>query len=496
MSPSENPIDFDFGEFSLRSLGITANIPASLDHLLPTVGGYLLASDSLDDRLQLLKKALEQETGMNARFTLMGYATLFPHELKHYHDYLASPYGARLMVNHALAASYFFVVLHALAGEPTIGMPLQAWESLSDASHAVYRKQTRSGQFGRRPPATTQRFTRTVESILGKVSAWQSKLEGHPDARLTTTHIVEAAAVQVQSVQLIDLFGFEQASSFFDTLGQADTERTYTMTWDLWQALDQALPGESGVSPAIRNAILFYALCGPHQAEVKDPAAHPAGRLYLLVTHLMKQGQALRDDTILDALDAWAADHGQLSLAESLKESAQFCRQFGEGLRKICYQNEQIVGQELYPDALFEAYDAWVGAHEYMVAQILPDPMAYLDPVRYLVNAKRWVAAPIYYATSAGIFQSGNPIFERARQAGWTPIWGQGQEGEIQVCRMIASPYPSAGQAVLSNENAWALSIFIWQTYLLWSYGMLSQLHRQVAAMVFRMGSEREVLLL
>ncbi len=162
----------------------------------------------------------------------------------------------------------------------------------------------------------------------------------------------------------------------------------------------------------------------------------------------------------------------------------------------MCRQNEEIFGQKVYPDALFEAYDAWVAAHEYMVAQILPDPMAYLDPVRYLVNAERWAAAPIYFSTSAGIFRAGEPIFERARKNGWVPVWSQGRSAETQVVRMIASPYPSAGQIVLPQEAARALSVYIWQTYLFWSYGMLSQLHRQVAALVFRMASERDVLLL
>ncbi len=317
MSPAENPIHFDFGEFSLRSLGITANIPASLDHLLPYVGSYLLATDPLDDRLQLLERALGQETEMGGKFTLMGYATLFPHELKHYHDYLASSHGARLMINHVLATSYLFIVMLALAGEPTIGVPLQTWENLSDASHAVYRKQTRSGQFGRRPPATTKQFTETVESIFRKVKAWQSKPEGYPDTPLTTTHIVEAAAVQVQSVPLMDLFGAERASSFLQYLCQVDTGRTYTMTWDFWLELDRRLPGQSGVSPAIRNAILFFALCGSPRADLQELLAHPVGRLSSLVTHFLKRGQALRDDTILEALDEWAAEQGQPSLAES-----------------------------------------------------------------------------------------------------------------------------------------------------------------------------------
>ena len=496
MSPAENPIHFDFGEFSLRSLGITANIPASLDHLLPYVGSYLLATDHLDDRLQLLERALGQEKEMGGQFTLMGYATLFPHELKHYHDHLASPYGARLMVNHVLAASYLFLVLHALVDEPTIGVPLQAWEKLSDASHAAYRKQTRSGRFNRRPPATTNRFTETVESIFRKVKAWQSKPEGYPDTPLTTTHVVEAAAVQVQSVQLMDLFGVERATAFFDYLWQVDTGRTYTMTWDFWHELDRTLPGQSGVPPAVRNAILFFALCGSQRSGLGDLLTHPVGRLSALVIHLLKRGQALRADTILEALDEWAADQGQPSLAGNFNISVQFCQQFGEGLRATCRQHEDVLGRKLYPDALFEAYDAWVAAHEYMVSQILLDPMAYLDPVRYLVNAERWAAAPIYYSTSADIFRSGDPLFEGARLAGWTPIWGQGRTWDDAVCRMIASPYPSVGQPVLSKENAWELSMVIWQTYLFWSYGMLSQLHRQVAALVFRMASERDVLLL
>ena len=60
----------------------------------------------------------------------------------------------------------------------------------------------------------------------------------------------------------------------------------------------------------------------------------------------MARVQALHDDTILEALDEWAADSGQPSLEQSLHNSVRFCRQFGEGLRELCCQNEEVVPKQ------------------------------------------------------------------------------------------------------------------------------------------------------
>ena len=56
MSGKEH-LPFEMGEFSLRTLGVTINIPDGLGPLLPYVGSFLLASDPPEVRVQMLSRA-------------------------------------------------------------------------------------------------------------------------------------------------------------------------------------------------------------------------------------------------------------------------------------------------------------------------------------------------------------------------------------------------------------------------------------------------------
>lgn len=488
MSNGQNSVVFEVGEFSPRSLGVTVHLPLSLGDLFPHFGAFLLSGETGEARYRYLAELLEKETDPHARFLILSYATFLPHELKHFHDFLASPYGATLMAENMLAAHYVWPVLGALGKEPTIGVPLQAWQDLSDMVHAVYCKQTQSGQFSRYPPVHTRRFTQAVGNIFARVKAWQGTPSMAAEASITTRQLLEGAAVDVQATQMVQLFGMECLVEFCQYLAQIDTEQTYTKTWALWDFVAQNMGKETEFSPAVRNAILFFMLCGTMQRKPEEIGAHPVTRLIALVGYMLDRGKAPQEDNILDYLNTWAEERGESSLEESLQNALEWSRQFAAGLRALARKNEEAIGHKIYPDDLFDSYDAWVGAQEHMVGQILLDPMSYFDNVKYLANMNRWVGAPVYVSTESAFFSEDNVMFDEFRRSGWQVVWAEGDAdgGVSPQGRLVYGPELTIGQPALPRETAAFLSTQIWMTYLLWSKGMLSPIHRQVAAAVIR----------
>lgn len=488
MSAGQNSIVFEVGEFSPRSLGVTVHLPLSLGDLFPHFGAFLLSGESGEARYQYLAELLEKETDPRTRFLILSYATFLLHELKHFHDFLASPYGATLMAENMLAAHYVWPVLGALGGEPTIGVPLQAWQSLSDAMHAVYRKQTKSGQFSRYPPAHIGRFTQAVGNIFARIKAWQATPPSAAEASITTRQLLEGAAVEVQATQMVHLFGMDCLVEFCQYLAGIDTGQTYTRTWALWERVAQDMGEDVDFSPAVRNALLFFMLCGTPQRKPDEIGAHPVTRLLALVGYMLERGEAPQEDNVLDYLNTWAEEHGESSLEESLQNALEWSRQFAAGLRALARNNEEAIGHKIYPEDLFDSYDAWVGAQEQMVGQILLNPMDYFDNDQYLANMNRWVGAPVYVSTDSAFFSEDNSMFEKFRRRGWQVVWAEGDAdgGVSPQGRLVYGPELTIGQPVLSRKTAAFLSTQIWMTYLLWSQGMLSPIHRQVAAAVIR----------
>jgi len=499
MSNGQNSVVFEVGEFSPRSLGVTVHLPLSLGDLFPHFGAFLLSGESGEERYRYLAELLQKETDSHTRFLILSYATFLLHELKHFHDFLASPYGATLMAENMLAAHYVWPVLGVLSGEPTIGVPLQAWQDLSDAMHAIYCKQTKSGQFNRYPPTHVGRFTQAVDSIFTRVKAWQGTPPMAAEASITTRQLLEGAAVEVQATQMVQLFGMDSLVEFSRYLAQMDTDQTYTKTWALWDFVAQNLGGDAEFSPAVRNAILFFMLCGTPQRKPEEIGAHPVTRLIALVGYMLDRGEAPQEDNVLEYLDTWAEERGESSLEDSLRHAVKWSRQFAAALRTLAHSNEEAIGHTIYPNDLFDSYEAWVDAQEQMVKQILLQPMDYFDNDHYLLHMNRWAGAPIYVSTDSAFFSETNPMFDLFRQRGWQIVWAEGDaEGKLPAQgRLVYGPELTVGQPFLSRETAAGLSMHIWMTYLLWSRGMLGPIHRQVAAAVIREAAPNiEVLML
>jgi hypothetical protein len=477
MNSETRPPIFDFGEFSPRCLGVTVNLPEELGEHMYSMAAFLLADDPEERRHEFVKTFVQDSEDPAAQFIGISYGSVVSHELKHFHDYLASPFGCSVMREHFLLLLQGFVTIPRLLAEPVIGIPLQSWRDLSDSLHQVYTKQSGCRGFKRFPPESTRKTTEYVEVVLRTIQAWHSNPPSAPGFPISTRHLIEAAAIEVQLAVISKSFGPEWAVFFGDHLAKLDKAGTYSTVAGIWRTVAEKF--RTSIPAAVRNAVLFYALCGKPAAGPDDLDAHPASRFVTIMGHMRERNGIPGRDEVLAFLDSCAGKHHWPTLTEALEESRHANRQYALVARQMA-RSQGGGDEDRFPHLLFDAYDGWVSAHDEMISRIVKDPLAYLDPVQYLDAAEHWVAAPKYVSTtSTEFFREGARLYTALIERGWKPVWGVGS-AEEGSCALFYSPDFTVGLPVITREHAFVLSLYIWDGYALWSRGMLNPASRWV----------------
>jgi hypothetical protein len=500
-SPDAAPT-FDFGAFSFHSFGVTLTVPEEVGRRYPNAAAsaLLMFQWSGEERVRSLRELYAADADPGARFALVGYASALPHELRHYHDHLATPYGASQMVDHLLAARYSQPALAVLAREPTLGLPLQRWDALSPALHAAYRRRTRSGAFSPAPPPALRRLTDSAQSILARTEARLGSSPTRAEADLTTRHLLEASALTAQMEYVELLFGYDAAVAFARYTADLPGAGVYSRLIAVCNATAEALAPGRRFSSTVVNALVFYALCAGG-----DPAAgewaHPVDRLFAALGYLQYSREFPDDENVLAILDHVSRVFSIPTIDESLRASAEQGEQIARALRALA---ERDAANGLPVDrTLCDCADAWAAAHAHMVAAIRADPMSYLDPQRYLdtLTLGGWVAAPVYLAGSGPAFRADASVVTGLRAAGWTVVWGSGDLNrsatDLEEAALIASPDLTVGHPIVPRDMASYLSSVLWITSALWSSSALSMSHRVVMTRFLAMlPPEWEILLL
>jgi hypothetical protein len=490
----ETALPFDFGEFSVRSLGVTVNLPQALGELYPFVAAGLLNGDPALST-SYFAGLLDKVSGPDTAFTLVGYASAVAHELRHYHDYLATPFGGSVMVDHVLASRYVLPAAYVLADEPTVGVPLQQWQALTPRLMRAYKSRTRTGQFNDRPPEALARFTDSADAILKQVRLKHGRSVNWPELDIETTHLLEVSALAIQVEEIERRFGRERAVSFAQYVNQLGVE-TYTRVFTLFNHFANELSPGRFFSPAVISGVIFFALCGTSEADKEW--SHPPDRLMAVLGYLQASRDYPTDDNILAILDHVAVNVCHVpTIRESLAASVKLHNELSEGLPRLAPGG----AAKLNDQGLIDGYRGWAKAHEHMVSAILEDPMSYIDPARYLQNSERWVAAPQYLGGTRFATSGESRLIAQLKQAGWKVVWGYGDQAvspdEVLGVGLMAAPTMTAGQPVLADADATHLSHTTWVVYLLWSTDMLNPVQRAVGANLLKLANPNwDVLLL
>jgi hypothetical protein len=487
-------LQFEAGSFSPHNIGVTVRVPKALGPVFPLAMDIVTGSRESSSYIHSVDEAISYAKQRGKLFELLTYLGVEIHELRHFHEFMASPYGQAMMFAHSMLASLNGALFGILQTEETIIAPLPAWAEVSDKKHGVLARYAYPATLNRRPPEFAGRLI--TEAIRGPLADLNSLIKplpypkgtqadlGLPEDNLTEDdlalwdhlgltykQLLEASAMSCQIVRLAELVDGDLVHWFCEMLRRKDTTFTYTEPWNLWFTLERhlgLLPRERAVDPpiinpaighAVRNAITFFCLCATRN---DDPSArdmnaesstkyHPANYFMMLYAALVQERQVPSADEVVDWLDEKAREFGLLTLQENFESTVMLTAQRARYLAKMGEKNR--IGPVVTP-GFRTAYAAWAKAQEYLCNRIAAYPLRFFDPNLYMNSLDEWVAAPSYFVSDADLspwISSGESV--SPRRGKW---------------RMIMTPKLSRGQELLSLDQVLTLSVEIRMALAYW----------------------------
>jgi hypothetical protein len=465
-------LDFEVGGFNPSTLGVCVRLPSSLSEPVRlAVAAGLLSEQTETGRKEVFKGAYRRDLDDDTKFALLSYFAVIEHELRHFHEYLATPYGQTMMFAHLQLASFVPAILNELANEESVVLPLSSWAALSDDLYQTILSQPGYAKLKRRPPPITScaipHCDRIMKELQSLAQPRHGILDEYKEWTVTIKQLMEATAVNTQLRALANIFNDKNIiGPFLEQLRLKDKARIYTHVFNLWYTIEcQIDKSRAGrlmkpmIGYGIRNAVMFFCLCATERKEITASnqddniwpgnTAHPGDVFSMLFGHMVlsKEVPAFKD--IMTWLDQRASELGLLTLKESLENSVRLSRSRAYFLRSIGARIEHGEVMALGP-ALLDAYDDWIDGQEYMCNQIIEDPLTFFEPERYLRSFGKWVGAPGFILTDVS-FEEGETLkdaFEadqRKRHKRW---------------RFAAlSEAPIFGIDVVSLPSMWTLAV-------------------------------------
>jgi hypothetical protein len=442
-------LNFDAGSFSPQRLGVGIRIPKTVGPILPLVAA------TIHDPFGKTSPALSDEARDFAQqhgklFELLTYGSVPVHELRHFHEFMATAYGSRIMFDHALLASLNASVLKSLSHENAVAVPLTSWETMPAARHKMISRQLSPATLLRQPPPLTAQLIEVARPTLASIESLSTPytLSVDEDAaqyKLSFMQLLESGAMSCQIARLDATVGSDLTNWFCDNVRRRDTSLTYTHPWNLWFTLEKhlGLPGQDltapGISHTVRNAVSFFCLSArwrdkPDTVDV-DYVLPPTS--FMLLWHSLLEGVP-RDEDVVDWLDAQARKHNMLTLQETAEKTVAQTEQWAEDLLRLRPDADAGIGPVLTP-GFTQWFRKWTAAQRHLCGRIIDNPLRFFDPWKYFESLADLVAAPCIVASNADM----SPWFELRPG----PVWPDGLDGPP----VFGSPRARIGPAAPQN---------------------------------------------
>ena len=448
---------FEMGEFSFLTFGINVHFPSTLGSLLP----LLIAADigmARNEIVQCVEEGLLlQSQDTDSAFQCIGYNSVVPHELRHFHDFLSTRTGSEIFFGEAALASYNSFLLADLMQEDTFVVPIQRWMDLDDDTYHALRATGSGASLRRTPPPRATKLASPATNAVQHIFGYLGTPPGDHSIQLSIRELLESSALSVQMASIWehnkDYSPYPNLKDWFrKQIRERDQKGTYWRVWDYWYMLEQELGLPMPCYEATRNAVVFFSLnATPSDLEM----CHPSD-VFLQLMHAMRRERIIPSpEESLDWLDAQAGRLGLLGLEESLNRSIESCHDRITSLRRTGTTAECIL----------KAYDCWADSCEYMCKTILDEPMKYFEPLYYLNNMDKWVAAPRFETSDTPILEPellgeivkrGLDRFDPKSVRGWGEDWSVGL-GRI-----------TPGVELIPKSDATALSVAFRLAHAFW----------------------------
>lgn len=401
-------IQADLGGFDPRLLGITVRFATHEEFERFRSPNYAFSAADL-------AKMKDDDA-----FRHLSEMTVLQHEIRHFHDFLLSPYGQTLF---RLKLQAYFNGIQALTllidvGKRTsancLPIPVTRWARMDEASRTSQAgrwsrgpKKAPDGGAWRPPPVPflpdvteppLQPGMKVVPAGAGDLSALLratlqaydkiGELCNNPESAkvpmpLQPWHLMEVSALLVQAQEIAGIMGDALGHRFLNMLEESGFP---TAAVRVLKVLEAAWT-DRGLSPRPPDlaAVVAFGLMGSYATD--GWKACPTHRIAALSSHLRAHGPPSPGEALRQTFSAWSVATGLSEPSEAMELQVRSNEALAGRYRESSASRGK--GAKLTDTARVGA-EALHRASSNMLAEFIRDPEGYVAPARYLENLRRY----------------------------------------------------------------------------------------------------------
>lgn len=471
-------IQLDYGGFDPAFIGITLRFSNA------RAWQTFDASRKADAVLQLAE--LTPDEGFEAIST----TSVISHEVRHFHDFLLTPYSARIfklriqaLVNAHQTLSFLF------DDSPNcILTPISTWCRLTDTerqrelSYLPARPgdqqwkpvvipfiQDETLSHPQSPRVELVRDEALEQLIRAAMTAAQriEELTYNPctireKASFQAWQVFELSGLLVQHQDVEQTRG-AKASQFFVDYLLASRDNPYAQMLQLvagpWKAAGRPLDRD------MASAMATWSLLGSYEKD--QWKACPSTRFIDLWQYLSKKGIPASVDDLLILFDFWSEQLGLSTVADGLKETRKTFHQLVTLLDDYIKQFYSARFFKIYGPMLKRVANGIADASDHMATEFNNDPFGYVFPGRYVNDASRFVS-PILRI----MFEGGGLTISDTQKAlerrGYIIQWAA-KTGKGDIISSMIEPYAFSEKSFLNPQDVDQLATMIGLTDFLFA---------------------------
>lgn len=409
------------------------------------------------------------EMSHDERFEALSIASVLSHEIRHFHDFLLTPYSARVFALRIRMLIYLLQILPEIVkdGPNCVPVPFATWCSLDEAEREAQLAWLPLRVDGERwRPVQLPRILKGVPADNGPMAQALAKvlnlreeireLAYNPagqgkDALIQPWQIFELPAVFVQMSEIWHTYGAEETSFYLKYLDDAGPNPYSTMlrlTRKLWDDKGRLM------NLNVASAMATWCLLGSYKKD--NWKACPTERYARLWLHLSKVGVPEWSGDAIALFNQWSMALGLSTVHDGIKEARDNFYATHTAIKAKAASLAQTMVGTSGTELLLRVTQAVGMASDHMMQSFESEPNAYVEPYRYLKSVDRYVN-PLYRKVYAGGLLSLYENEASLKQRGATVQWGFEVNGRLLV-QSLVEPYPLSEHRFLDAEDTLLLA--------------------------------------